>query len=448
MQDDLNRDVNQAQTMETNIDLRPINFYATNLNTEELKKSIPRDADGNINFGAVGESIYDTVKSYTYDPIASFFSSGEEEEINLDEPKKRLVEEEPEPEEKPEEAKENKEKSAAKESKANKDGEKKTVLKGTIAEVKEDSKRSAAITKAILAEYKAKEAELEQKLIGFGLSKEEAHEQALVSWKQIKKDYRNKANPGFTNVAGPLVIAPCASNPLCVAAVGSFVVVGTKIITDALQRKMHQGKPTILSTPIHDDKGQVLTTPPTNKQDTTLATPIPDDILDWSVETYPVMDGNEHFKLPGFEIPENIDLSVLEKVRIDGNDIVSVGDLIKEHEGGSYNGHLGERHLDKTKGYLIDRKVKQASSFPNIEIATDVVTEVLQRNVAQVKDFESNALVGRTKTFTELSLGKMTGYGTRNGQNDISPRYGAKVVLVKTEEGTKILTGFPIGEKP
>jgi len=70
----VNRDVANANIRledGTHEVLRP---HFSNLDTAALWRSLPRDENGNLNLVASVSGIFDTVKSYTIDPVAQFFS--------------------------------------------------------------------------------------------------------------------------------------------------------------------------------------------------------------------------------------------------------------------------------------------------------------------------------------------------------------------------------------
>ena len=90
----------------------------------------------------------------------------------------------------------------------------------------------------------------------------------------------------------------------------------------------------------------------------------------------------------------------------------------------------------------MDKKNAIATSYPNLEVAESVISEVLSKS-KNVSKIEKWLKMSDEKLIISGNIGKEIGYGVRKDGSIVKLTKGG-VVLVKTEGKIKILTSHPI----
>ncbi|AIL65997.1 hypothetical protein NOVO_08370 [Rickettsiales bacterium Ac37b] len=284
--------------------------------------------------------------------------------------------------------------------------------------------------------------------------------------KEIMTDLYNQANPTekslFAKISdsiiqtshafGPatpavLAVSYCLSNPVCSALlVGTAITVYHAILTEVNKGNIiytpeHKNEGSILSTPIHQEEGKILSTPmPEAEGIKILHTPIPTSKQ--SVDQ-------------GFEIPDSdVDMSILYKIKIDNNGKIDFTDFdIKNHEGQAHKGHTEYKHIGRDIDYLSGRFAEHkqktgkdltgSTTYPDYETANKVVKGILEQNEKAFVDWIKNAAVGKSQEFIG-SFTENIGEGLKPGETRLTPRNKAVVRILKTQDGPKIITSFPV----
>ena len=94
-----------------------------------------------------------------------------------------------------------------------------------------------------------------------------------------------------------------------------------------------------------------------------------------------------------------------------------------------------------------------ASSFPDVDTATDAINEVFTARKKEIGEWLNrvDVHVGECADFKVIDLGREIGYGVRSDCICKTPRYGALVRLVKVSDNPKddvlLLTAYPINAR-
>ena len=83
---------------------------------------------------------------------------------------------------------------------------------------------------------------------------------------------------------------------------------------------------------------------------------------------------------------------------------------------------------------------KIATRDPNVEMAESVIEEVIMENEKKIEKWLKTS---DEKLIISGNIGKEIGYGVKKDGNTVKMTKGA-VILIKTKDGTKILTSHPI----
>lgn len=122
---------------------------------------------------------------------------------------------------------------------------------------------------------------------------------------------------------------------------------------------------------------------------------------------------------------------------------------LKNHE--KIGGHTIERHVARSEDYLKGRvkgDINEASSFINEAVAEQAISQALYQNRKKISDWINDEQSGDRLVF-DVKTKLPTGYGIRQGEQKISHRYGARVVLQYSKsKGRFILTAYPHRRKP
>ena len=90
------------------------------------------------------------------------------------------------------------------------------------------------------------------------------------------------------------------------------------------------------------------------------------------------------------------------------------------------------------------RTKAQASTYPDEVTAKRAINDVKRIKAQEIKEWYEGADIGKTKEFFVNDLGIETGYGMSKQNPNISPRYGAQIVLKKMPDGSvQLLTSYP-----
>ncbi len=113
-------------------------------------------------------------------------------------------------------------------------------------------------------------------------------------------------------------------------------------------------------------------------------------------------------------------------------------------------GHTKERHVGASKEKLTvqlsnqGRKDAQASTYPDEATAKRAINDVKRIKAQEIKEWYENPKSKETERFFVNDLGRETGYGMSKQNPNISPRYGAQIVLKKMPDGSvQLLTSYP-----
>jgi hypothetical protein len=114
------------------------------------------------------------------------------------------------------------------------------------------------------------------------------------------------------------------------------------------------------------------------------------------------------------------------------------------HEKGIHDGHALDRHAGKTILELKARNIRAVSTYPDIASADQVIAEVIARRIEDIDGWYHKAPIGRTQDFS-VEFERAIGLGLKQGENVLTPRTKALVVVQKMEDETiKIVTSYPI----
>ncbi len=124
---------------------------------------------------------------------------------------------------------------------------------------------------------------------------------------------------------------------------------------------------------------------------------------------------------------------------------------LKSHE--EAGGHTIERHVDKSEHYLKKRvnsgNIFEASTFNNIAAAEQILALGLWENIDELAAWMKNENAG-DRLVIEIMHPTAIGRGIRRNETQISPRYGARIVLQKNKnkKSAFILTAYPHKRRP
>ncbi len=124
---------------------------------------------------------------------------------------------------------------------------------------------------------------------------------------------------------------------------------------------------------------------------------------------------------------------------------------LQTHE--NVGGHTINRHVDKSEDYLKNRiqsgNIFEASTFTNLSVAEQILSLGLWGNMPALDGWmkDKNA---PDRLVIEISHPTAVGLGIRRNETQVSPRYGARIVLQKTKDKKSafILTAYPHKRRP
>jgi hypothetical protein len=121
---------------------------------------------------------------------------------------------------------------------------------------------------------------------------------------------------------------------------------------------------------------------------------------------------------------------------------------LADHEGLAHGGHTKELHVGLSEKDLKKRIVNEGKDFvttyQNEKMAESVITEVIMKNEKKInKWLKGERFKDKNEIMVSGDLKMEIGYGVRKDGSTVKLTK-ASVVLIKTEEGIKVLTSHPI----
>jgi hypothetical protein len=120
---------------------------------------------------------------------------------------------------------------------------------------------------------------------------------------------------------------------------------------------------------------------------------------------------------------------------------------LESFEKGVHSGHTIELHVGKTFEELIVRlsnepNLKYASSFTDLKTAEYVYKEIIKHREKEIMEWIADITAEPNESFQRM-FDTSVGYSVLKDSNQIVQRNQATIVLIKTEEGIKLLTSYP-----
>ena len=125
------------------------------------------------------------------------------------------------------------------------------------------------------------------------------------------------------------------------------------------------------------------------------------------------------------------------------------GGGLQAHEGGSHGGHTIEKHVAKTVEWLMARNstgtVPASSSYPSLEVADDVIAQIVTKNQSKITAWLSN-VADNSRLNVSATFDNSVGITVRPGADFGVSINKALAVLQKdptTTLGWRIFTSYP-----
>lgn len=123
--------------------------------------------------------------------------------------------------------------------------------------------------------------------------------------------------------------------------------------------------------------------------------------------------------------------------------------FLEYHE--SQGGHTIERHVGLSDRELKARfergNIQEASTFETLELAEEIIFKALISHEKEIIHWLKNEK-DRDRLVIQIKSQKPVGWGLRRGEEESTPRYGARVVLQRKNGDMFILTAYPQHRRP